>query len=206
MDKKNYFIKDTVHIKGNALFHNEKRLFAKNPESDLKEFTRNCYSFLKLEYSKFHKMDDLCKLGILAAEVLFKANRFSENTALVFSNNASSLETDEKYQDSIVDKENYFPSPAVFVYTLPNIVLGEISIKYGLKSEQVFFVTEKFDPVLLMDYAEIILRKGKTDEVICGWIDLHTSIYNVFLCLISTSGNISLTKNNLQKTYNQNYE
>jgi hypothetical protein len=59
-------------------------------------------------------------------------------TALVFANRSSSLDTDFKYQESINSQENYFPSPAVFVYTLPNICVGEISIKHKMQTENAF--------------------------------------------------------------------
>lgn len=197
-------IQDFVHLKNSALFYRE--VFRGKPSNDLKTFAKQLYSELQMNYPKFHKMDDLCKLGILASEVLYRNNAISSNTALVLTNNASSLETDEKHQASIADKENYFPSPAVFVYTLPNIVLGEISIKHDLKSEQAFFVSEKLDAELLVDYSETLLKTGKAENVICGWIDLHKSVYSVFLCLISQTGDISFTKKNLEKIYNQNYE
>lgn len=201
MDK--LYIQDWSRLKNNSLFHQERLCCTSSREMDVKTFAKECYEALHLNYPKFHKMDHLCKLGILAAEVLFRNNPIKSDAALVLSNNASSLETDEKHQATIVDKENYFPSPAVFVYTLPNIVLGEISIKHDLKSEQVFFVSEEFDPLLLTDYAEILLNTQKTDQVICGWIDLHKSIYDVFLCLISNRGNMPLTKENLQNIYTQ---
>lgn len=200
------FIQDYVHLKDNVLSHAEKTICGDNPELEIKLFAKACYEELGMKYPKFHKMDNLCKLGIIASETLLKNNAFSEKTALILSNNASSLDTDEKHWESIQDKENYFPSPAVFVYTLPNIVLGEISIKYGLKSEQAFFVSETFNSDLLMDYAEGLLRIEKTDQVICGWIDLHNGSYRVFLCLLSHNGKTPLTKENLTTIYNQNYE
>jgi hypothetical protein len=92
-------------------------------------------------------------------------------------------------------------SPAVFVYTLPNIVLGEISIKHSLQSENVFFIENQFNSELLTDYAEVLLEANKIPAVVCGWIDLKNAEYDVFLCLISKQGEIPLSNENLKQTY-----
>ena len=52
--------------------------------------------------------------------------------------------------DAIQNKESYYPSPAVFVYTLPNICIGEISIKYKLYSENSFFIFDSLNAEYLM--------------------------------------------------------
>ncbi|MCB0465055.1 MAG: 3-oxoacyl-ACP synthase, partial [Aequorivita sp.] len=132
--------KQTVSVNGNVLFSD-------NVE-DFPTFIKNAYKFLKTDYSKFFKMDNLSKLAFLAADVLLKEENLSEkenNIALIFSNKASSLDTDRKHQAAIENDAEYFPSPAVFVYTLPNICLGEISIKHRLYSENSFFIFDRFN-------------------------------------------------------------
>lgn len=172
-------------------------LFQMEHPADLHEFLRISYHHLKLSYPKFHKMDKLCKLGILATEVLFQGKDISKDTALVLSNSTSSLETDKKHRDSIDD----VVSPAIFVYTLPNIVSGEISIRHQLQSENAFFIEEEFNPQLLLDYTEDLLETGKAAAVVCGWIDLDNDEYDVFLSLISTEGEIPLSAENLEQLY-----
>ena len=93
-------------------------------------------------------MDNLSKLAFLAADLLLKneVNEGEENNiALLFANKSSSLDTDVKHQESIADRQNYFPSPAVFVYTLPNICMGEISIRHKLYTENSFFIFAQFN-------------------------------------------------------------
>ncbi|WP_255452767.1 hypothetical protein [Aquimarina sp. RZ0] len=159
---------------------------------------------MELNYSKFHKMDELCKLGFLASEVVLQnEENVDEDTALVFSNRASSLDTDRKHQHTIEDREQFFPSPAIFVYTLPNIIMGEISIRNNMKSENAFFVTETFQPHFISNYSEILMNTGKASSVICGWVDLDSNKYDVFLALLSTKGIRRLTKEELSKLYNQ---
>ena len=151
-------------------------------------FATEAYKHLQLSYPKFHKMDLLCKAGLLAAETAIKDHSFLEGkdlsrVAIVLANHASSLETDRQHQRSISDKTNYFPSPAVFVYTLPNIVIGELSIKYKITGENAFFVCEQFDGELLHTYTETLLKSGYTDAVIAGWVDVDQAHIDALIYL-----------------------
>ena len=56
---------------------------------------------------------------------------------LIKQNEHSCLETDIEHQEE-VNKQK--ASPAVFVYTLPNIVIGEISIRNKWFGESAFFL------------------------------------------------------------------
>lgn len=157
------------------------------------EFSKNVYSHFGFAYPKFYKMDNLSKLAFIGAELLLKkeaGSAHSSNVALVLGNSASSLDTDFRFQSSISDTENYFPSPAVFVYTLPNICLGEISIRHGLKSETCFFVLEKFDQSFFFSYARALLDKNKAGAVICGWVDYLDEDYTALFYLLENKSNI----------------
>src|ERR1700754_4127986 len=95
-------------------------------DTGLSERLLSLYRSLKLDYPKFYKMDQLSKLGWLASEVLLKDNPIlgtmqPEDIGIVLTNANSSLDTDIKYLDTVAD----IASPAVFVYTLPNIMIGE---------------------------------------------------------------------------------
>ncbi len=197
-----YYISDYCTIRNGKVTKNGKEVYKGSISDLVKEFTKGIYRSLALNYPKFYKMDELCKLGFLATEVLLQGKKeLSEDTALLFMNRASSLDTDRKHLETIKDKDNYFPSPAVFVYTLPNIILGEVSIRHKLKSENAFFVSEKFDADLLTQYAKILMDTKKASNVICGWVDLDTNKYDVFLTLISRKGKKSFTKKELNNLY-----
>ena len=129
-------------------------------------------------------MDNLSKLAFLASELILKEEN-SKNIALVFANKSSSLDTDLTYQKSINSKGDYFPSPAVFVYTLPNICIGEISIKHQLHSENAFFVLDEFDENFLNIYAEDLLQSQKTEKVLVGWTELLGENYKAFVYLLT---------------------
>jgi len=170
-------------IENSKIVLNKEIIFETSTEN-FSDFAKEAYKNLELNYPKFHKMDNLSKLAFLASEMILKDEDHSR-TALVFANQSSSLDTDFKYQESINAKENYFPSPAVFVYTLPNICVGEISIKHKMQTENAFFVLDEFDEEFLNNYSEQILQSGKADQVLCGWVELYQESYQAFVYLLN---------------------
>ena len=134
-------------------------------------------------------MDELSKLAYLASEVLLQNDNYldsypSNEIGVILSNCASSLDTDIKHQKTISDKDNYFPSPSVFVYTLANIMIGEICIRHKIYGENAMFVSEKFDPDQLWQCTEMLFNSGKVSTVISGWVDVMYDSYAAFLYII----------------------
>lgn len=203
--KKNYNISSYCHIKNNTVLLNGKFLHKDDSDSFI-DFIKNLYRKEDTKYAKFFKMDNLSKLAFMAADILLKNENISfedaHNIALVFSNKASSLDTDRKHQTAIQDKSNYYPSPAVFVYTLPNICLGEISIKYKLFSENSFFIFDSFNANHLFDYSNSLLDSNKAEAVLNGWVEIDDDKYEAFLYLVSEKGNITHNKQNIITLYN----
>lgn len=173
-------------------------------DNGLNASSKQIYQALGVNYPKFFKMDPLSKLAFLAAEPLLK-NHSGENVALLLSNRSASLDTDVKHQESIADKANYFPSPAVFVYTLPNICLGEISIRHQLKTENSFFIFDAFNAAFLARYAQVLLDTGKADQVLCGWVELLGDDYQAFAYLVSKNGDIEHDEKNIQTLYDKKW-
>ena len=199
------YITTYTHIKHHQISVNGKLVFSGEGSQNTLEFLSSAYKALGLSYPKFHKMDAQCKLGLVATEYLLKESDFLQRvsldkTAVVLSNSASSLETDRQHQHSISDKSNYFPSPAVFVYTLPNIVIGEIAIKYKITGENAFFVSEKLDAELLENYINSLFENG-SEACIGGWIEVDGSNYEAFIFLAENQENPN--KNSIFKPLNQ---
>ncbi len=192
-----YYITNFIRIKGEEISRKNEPLLSLETEIGFQQFLKDSYKKLGVNYPKYHKMDSLCKLGILGSYILLKDQKITPDTALVFSNASSSHDIDRKHEKSMED----IVSPSVFVYTLPNIVLGEISIKYNLLSENVFFIENEFNAELLVDYSVVLLNSGKATSVACGWIELKNDEYDVFLCLISNRGESSFTQENLEDLY-----
>ena len=128
------------------------------------------------DYPKFYKMDGLSRLGFLASELLLQqegGERFQEcdDRAVILFNNSSSIDADRKYLTSIADKDNYFPSPSVFVYTLPNIVTGEIAMRNGWHGETSFYILPKRNDDLMWRTALASLDDPSTRSILSGWLD-----------------------------------
>jgi hypothetical protein len=150
----------------------------------LPDFLASAYRHFDLQYPKFYKMDTLSKLGWLTAELLlqgFPRDRYvPESVGLVLSNANASLDTDIRYWETVKE----IPSPAVFVYTLPNIVAGEICIRHQWKGENAFFVSPDFDAPLVHWYTADLLDNGRLDACVCGWIDVSEECSRAILFLV----------------------
>lgn len=203
--KANNYISNHCVIENNSVTINGEQQFELQ-DASFSEFTKAAYKNFNLDYPKFFKMDNLSKLAFLASEIILKAlvnQEENNNIALVFANRSSSLDTDVKYQSSIADKENYFPSPAVFVYTLPNICIGEISIKHKLQSENAFFVFEDFNAGFITNYADLLLATNKAEKVLCGWVELYQDQYKAVVYLVEKQGNSEHNEQTVNTLYNK---
>jgi len=200
-----YYISAFCNIKNNTISLNGTKVYS-DENDEFSEFIKAAYKSFGTNYPKFFKMDTLSKLAFLAADVLLKSENFNgeeeNDIAIVFSNKSSSLDTDRKHQKSIDNNEDYYPSPAIFVYTLPNICVGEISIKYKLFSENSFFIFDNFNAQHLLDYSNSLLSTGKTEKVLCGWVELNGNQYDAYLYLVSKTGTTTHNKENIIKFYN----
>lgn len=128
------------------------------------------------DYPKFFKMDGLSRLGFVASELLLAdtdaRSEPRENRAVVFFGCAGSISNDRNYQNTIKDADNFYPSPAIFVYTLPNIVTGEIAIRNKLYGETSFYVLDEWSPSTMVRTIETTFDSdAATTECICGWVE-----------------------------------
>lgn len=165
------------------------------------------YRSLQVDYPKFFKMDGLSKLGFLASEMIFKddENRFTprEDVAIICFNRSSSLEIDTHYQTTIRDNENYFPSPSLFVYTLPNIVAGEIAIRNKFFSETFFYLCKLFDVKQIVETVKNAFADNTTNAVLVAWIENFEDKHEVFMALVECgNGNVEFTEKQLTELYN----
>jgi len=207
----NYKISNSIIIGQNKILLDGEAVFAEEQDVQLPDFLKNAYRNFEIKEPKFFKMDLLCKLAFLSAELLLQKNNIAEKyvkdeIAVILSGASSCLNIDLKHYDSIVDKENYFPSPAVFVYTLPNIMLGEICIRHKITGENIYFNSQKFSPELLHSYGIAILDEKKASALILGWVEVNLAgtVFESFVCLVENDH--SINNNNFVnfETYNLN--
>ena len=141
-------------------------------------------------YPKFYKMDILSRLAFVTTELLRKGPHTTDNgqqTPIILFNHSSSVVADRQFLDTIKDAENFFPSPSVFVYTLPNITTGEVAIRHHLCGETSFYILPDKDEALMKQILEASLAGTSATSVISGWIDAESetsyecelSVYNI---------------------------
>ncbi|MBQ4394179.1 MAG: hypothetical protein II825_02620 [Paludibacteraceae bacterium] len=129
------------------------------------------------DYPKFFKMDTLSRLGFIAAELLLKDQQVE---AVILANRSASIKNDTDYLATITG-ENYYPSPALFVYTLPNIVTGEIAIRHHIQGETSCYILEspeQLEPIILSQ----ITRQS---PILAGWCECSgPNMFNAKLQII----------------------
>jgi hypothetical protein len=207
----NLIIKNYCKIRNNKVFRNDAVLFQNENAANPTLFLKSVYKFFNLAYPKFFKMDNLSKLGFLTTEILIQeyniANKMiHSDTGIIIANSSSSLDTDHSFYETIRDSSNYFPSPSVFVYTLPNIMIGEICIRHKITGENAFFVSEKFDAEFLFNYTADLFKINKIQQCITGWVDLLGDNYDAVIFfiekgVIEPDKNIKFELENISKIY-----
>ncbi|MDD5862056.1 MAG: beta-ketoacyl synthase N-terminal-like domain-containing protein [Prevotella sp.] len=129
------------------------------------------------DYPKYYKMDLLSKLGFVASELLLKQigeerpAEEREDRAVILFNRSGSIHADRRYVATISDADNYYPSPLLFVYTLPNIVTGEIAIRNHYHGETSFYILPGKDEALMDQILRAAFLDGKTTSILTGWLD-----------------------------------
>ncbi len=198
------YITASCRISDHVVCKNETQVF-ENKDASLAEFLLSVYHHFGINYPKFYKMDNLSKLGWLASEILLKGS-FREGeykpeaVGVVLANNSSSLDTDMKYYETVKG----IASPALFVYTLPNIVIGEICIRQRFEGENAFFIFDEFDAGFMEQYVCNLINNNLLQACICGWVELLGEHYKTVLFLVekaNKAADILFTKENIIKIY-----
>ena len=181
----------SAHSKVNAqgVYKNGQLIYQNEQQEPFAVYAKEAYRSLNPGYAKFFKMDELCKLAFLASEVLLSDQNMESreegaDIALILGNRNSSLASDLAHHQAYYDRNNYFPSPAVFVYTLPNVMLGEICIRHQITGENSCFMMQEPDAELLYRYVRDLFEKEDYQFCITGWVDYHPDHYEAQLFLV----------------------
>ncbi len=198
----------TAHSEFNArgLYKNGAPVYENLCDAAFDEFIREAYRFINPGYAKFYKMDELCKLAFLAAEILLADRKIVSMTdgsdiALVLGNKHSSIASDRRHFEAYHDRENYFPSPAVFVYTLPNIMMGELCIRHQISGENACFVMDSMQTEFLFRYVQDLFINENYTHCITGWVDYSADHYHAALWLVEKINDDSRMINKFEPDY-----
>ena len=127
------------------------------------------------DYPKYFKMDEPTKLGFLATELLLRAegdrHEDSCDRAVIVFGRSGSIVSDRRFQASLDGDDGFFPSPSVFVYTLPNMVAGEIALRNHYHGETAYYALDRYDPTLIGSVVEATFADGSVGSIISGWVD-----------------------------------
>lgn len=177
--KREFTTSHTIRITPEEVILDQRKLWERKEELGEQEgkehhsLLTTLYKQMIGNYPKFYKMDGLSRLGFVASEILLNAEKgeTDKERAIIFFNHSSSIASDRNYKESISDKNNYFPSPSIFVYTLPNIVTGEIAIRNHFHGETSFFILPDKDERLMEEILQASCRDDQSKSFLTGWID-----------------------------------
>ena len=125
-------------------------------------------------------MDGLARLGFVASELILAQDSQeefmkNERRAIVLFNKNATIHADKEYLKTISDENNYYPSPSEFVYTLPNIVNGEIAIRNEYHGETCFYILPDKDEVIIKEILQATFLDDSIESILTGWIEYQTN-------------------------------
>ena len=170
-----------VWLNGEKYFEYKRKPFVIN------DFLSALYKHMGTDYRKFYKMDALSGLGFLASEILLAGSDREQpktDMGIILFNKSSSLEADMNYQKTIQNKDDFFPSPADFVYTLPNIVTGEIALRNKIYGETMFYVAAHLMTDSMMEVIDDALYASGMKCVLAGWTEVG-AVDNTLECVMT---------------------
>lgn len=128
------------------------------------------------DYPKYHKMDALSRLAFLATELLLSRGDVPQDSgrATILFNRTSSVVADRCHLGSIAKPGEFYPSPSVFLGTLPNIATGEIAIRHGYTGETSLYITDFRDEALMKNVIGSSFSLGGFRSLICGFVDCES--------------------------------
>lgn len=157
------------YLNPSGIVLNGERVFSTTGDQN---FLKAIYDNLEMEYPKFYKMDVLSKMAILCAKMLEpffpEQVELEDHLHLIMANKSSSYDTDRKFRDSYLLQKN--PSPSLFVYTLPNIMNGELMIRYKWYGENSFFIEKEFNKELYLELMNLSRMAGNK-YALCAWVE-----------------------------------
>lgn len=176
------------------------------PEGVLPKLRREMLSSKPEE--RFGRLDYYSKAGLIAASLALKDAgldfRISASTAVIVSTVSGSGDVDHAFFRTVVPQGGLLASPNLFAYTLPNCMLGEISIRYGLTG--LTMVTSQTTPDMMSGIlgGAKFISYGLCERVIAGYCNTEAGIHYfdtsckpgaVFLILQKAKGKSRLTFN-----------
>ncbi|MCB9933132.1 MAG: hypothetical protein H6841_06910 [Planctomycetes bacterium] len=124
--------------------------------------------FFDQPFTKYGRMDPLCKVAVAAAQLAVKASNNlagleRDEVAQVGGTMLGCLEVDAQFEAT---RRAGSPSPALFVYTLPSMFQGEIAIAYHLRGRCTLLSTGELSAMTALATGIRWVEKGRAKHVL----------------------------------------
>lgn len=121
---------------------------------------------------KFYKMDPFSRLAYISSGLLMRDLYPVEDSSLLLFNQTSSIIQQRAHLSTFKSSDDYFPSPAIYIYTLPNVVTGEIAIKYNIKGETTLMILPEYNQEAMQEVVDATLSSlSEGAYLLTGWVD-----------------------------------
>jgi 3-oxoacyl-[acyl-carrier-protein] synthase II len=165
---------------------------------------------------RWGRLDHFSKIGLVAASLALRdaglnPHKVPASTAVITSTVGGSVDVDHEYFRTVVPQSGLFASPNLFAYTLPNCMIGEISIRYGLTGPAMVVSQTTPDMMTGIISGAKLISYGLCERVIAGYCDTEAGIRcvetlckpgAVFLVLAKTDKKSPLTLRGSELIYN----
>ena len=184
------------------------------PEGTLPELRRELLTTSPDQ--RWGRLDNYSKAGLIAASLALKdagvdTVDIHKTTAIVVSTVTGSADVDNKYFHTVVPQLGLLASPNLFAYTLPNCMLGEVSIRYGFTGPAMVLSQTTSDMMNGIVGGIKLLHYGLCERVVAGYCNIEAGMDSVdtecnpgavFLVMQKTKKNSLLVFNNSELLYN----
>jgi 3-oxoacyl-[acyl-carrier-protein] synthase II len=127
---------------------------------------------------RWGRLDYFSKAGLVAASLALKDagldSRESAAAGVIASTVSGSVDVDHTYFKSVVPQGGLLASPNLFAYTLPNCMLGEISIRFGLTGPAMVVSQTTGDMMSGIISGVKFISYDLCEEVIAGYCNTET--------------------------------
>lgn len=127
---------------------------------------------------RWGRLDRYSKAGLIGASLALKdagldSGTEPTETAIIVSTFNGSIEVDYKYYETVLPQAGLLASPNLFAYTLPNCMLGEIAIRYGLTGPAMVVSQPTADMLKGVLFGAQCLYSGLSKQVVAGYCNVE---------------------------------
>lgn len=121
---------------------------------------------------RFFKMDPFSRMVYLSAGLLLKDNdEKPEARCILLFNRSGSILADRRHLGTFMGGTGFYPSPAVCINTLPNVVVGEVATRYRVKGETTFLILPERNEALMEKIISATLAVSGPVTMVTGWVE-----------------------------------